>query len=215
MKTRSQQAAIKNKGKATANSPSPTYNQEPAMIAEVDALQKEKEIDTHIALISFLFKKIYKPINNNLRTSSNTNRANHDNTLRINRGTRYDNQRAVKVVEAKENVGTQELEAHYMYTAKAQEVTPDDADNSRPIFNAKPLQNLVEIILIIIDSGCSKHMMGNLKLLRNVTTKRVYYIEGLNHNLFFVGQFYHADLEVAFWKSTCYVRDLKGNDLLT
>ncbi|GJR59332.1 retrovirus-related pol polyprotein from transposon TNT 1-94 [Tanacetum coccineum] len=24
-----------------------------------------------------------------------------------------------------------------------------------------------------------------------------------------------ADLEVAFWKSTCYVRDLKGNDLLT
>nr|GFD18119.1 retrovirus-related Pol polyprotein from transposon TNT 1-94 [Tanacetum cinerariifolium] len=24
-----------------------------------------------------------------------------------------------------------------------------------------------------------------------------------------------ADLEVAFWKSTCYIRDLKGNDLLT
>ncbi|GJW61364.1 retrovirus-related pol polyprotein from transposon TNT 1-94 [Tanacetum coccineum] len=39
--------------------------------------------------------------------------------------------------------------------------------------------------------------------------------KGLNHNLFSVGQFCDADLEVAFRKSTCYVRDLKGNDLLT
>nr|GFB29820.1 putative ribonuclease H-like domain-containing protein [Tanacetum cinerariifolium] len=48
-----------------------------------------------------------------------------------------------------------------------------------------------------------------------VTIKRVYYVEGLNHNLFFVGQFCDADLEVAFRKSTCYIRDLKRNDLLT
>ncbi|GKE62019.1 hypothetical protein Tco_1512386, partial [Tanacetum coccineum] len=34
----------------------------------------------------------------------------------------------------------QELEAHYMYMAQIQEVTPDDADNSRPIFDAEPLQ---------------------------------------------------------------------------
>nr|GEY29618.1 integrase, catalytic region, zinc finger, CCHC-type, peptidase aspartic, catalytic [Tanacetum cinerariifolium] len=50
---------------------------------------------------------------------------------------------------------------------------------------------------------------------RAVTIKRVYYIEGLNHNLFSVGQFCDADLEVAFRKSTCYTPDLKGNDLLT
>nr|GEZ68200.1 hypothetical protein [Tanacetum cinerariifolium] len=104
--------------------------------------------------------------------------------------------------------------------------------------------NLVEIVLFIIDSRYSKHMTGNLKLLINfvekflgmvkfrndqfapilgygdlvqgaVTIKRVYYVEGLNHNLFFVGQFCDADLEVAFRKSTCYIRDLKGNDLLT
>ncbi|GKB18211.1 hypothetical protein Tco_0852134 [Tanacetum coccineum] len=48
----------------------------------------------------------------------------------------------------------------------------------------------------------------------NVTIKRVYYVEGLNHNLFSVGQFCDADLEVAFRKSTCFVRDLQGNDLL-
>ncbi|GJR33872.1 putative reverse transcriptase domain-containing protein [Tanacetum coccineum] len=68
---------------------------------------EEKEIDKLIALISLSFKKIYKPTNNNLITSSNTSRANQDNTPRINKGTRYDNQRAFNVVEAKENVGTQ------------------------------------------------------------------------------------------------------------
>nr|GEZ69746.1 hypothetical protein [Tanacetum cinerariifolium] len=74
-----------------------------------------------------------------------------------------------------------------------------------------PLGTLVEIVLFIVDSGCSKHMTGNLKLLINFVEKFL----GLNHNLFSVGQFCDADLEVAFWKSTCYIRDLKGNDLLT
>ncbi|GJR45324.1 retrovirus-related pol polyprotein from transposon TNT 1-94 [Tanacetum coccineum] len=49
----------------------------------------------------------------------------------------------------------------------------------------------------------------------NVMIKMVYYIEGLNHNLFSVGQFCAADFEVAFRKSTCFVRDLQRNDLLT
>ncbi|GJS42486.1 uncharacterized mitochondrial protein-like protein [Tanacetum coccineum] len=50
--------------------------------------------------------KIYKPTNNNLRTSSNTSRANQDNSPRINRGTGYDNQKAVNVDGARENIGT-------------------------------------------------------------------------------------------------------------
>nr|GFA71508.1 Gag-Pol polyprotein [Tanacetum cinerariifolium] len=49
----------------------------------------------------------------------------------------------------------------------------------------------------------------------NIMINRVYYVKGLNHNLFSVGQFCDADLEVAFWISTCFVRDLYGNDLLT
>nr|GEY80974.1 copia protein [Tanacetum cinerariifolium] len=90
---------------------------------------------------------------------------------------------------------------------------------------------LVEIVPFIVDSGFSKHMTGNLKLLINfvemflgtvifgndqitpilgyedlvqaaITIKRVYYVEGLNHNLFSVGQFCDADLEVAFRKYT-------------
>ncbi|GJW10415.1 integrase, catalytic region, zinc finger, CCHC-type containing protein [Tanacetum coccineum] len=48
----------------------------------------------------------------------------------------------------------------------------------------------------------------------NVTISQVYYVEGLGHNLFSVGQFCDSDLEVAFRKHTCFVRDLEGVDLL-
>ncbi|GJV98511.1 retrovirus-related pol polyprotein from transposon TNT 1-94 [Tanacetum coccineum] len=97
---------------------------------------------------------------------------------------------------------------------------------------------------IHFDYGCTKHMTSKLTLLcnfvekylgtvrfgndqfalilgyrdlvqENITINRVYYIKGLNHNLFSVGQFCDADLEVAFRKSMCFVRDLQGNDLLT
>nr|GEZ67734.1 hypothetical protein [Tanacetum cinerariifolium] len=37
----------------------------------------------------------------------------------------------------------QELEAHYMYMAQIQEDTPDAADNSRPIFDTKTLQKVL------------------------------------------------------------------------
>nr|GEU35366.1 hypothetical protein [Tanacetum cinerariifolium] len=52
-----------------------------------DEISKDKKIDKLMALISLSFKKIYKPTNNNLRTSSTTSRANQDNSLRINKGT--------------------------------------------------------------------------------------------------------------------------------
>ncbi|GKB62936.1 hypothetical protein Tco_0919122 [Tanacetum coccineum] len=401
--------------------------------------QRKKEIDKLMALISLSFMKIYKPTNNNLRTSSNTSRAHQDNTPRINRGTRYDNQkRAVNVAGDRENVGTQvvrqsgiqcynlqeygqiemqskqtggmklidkpkaqELEAQYLnmaqnsigylqmliilrpiydvgrckkvqnyninYNVFANDIEhPEQPESVNDIYldeqgdiniptnsldmsnnrgqadqdedddlarehlkkfqaeldryhdvnyaskmeidcakakgdlmsykmesqkslnehtrkindlnqtisemkkelvahqetisimsqekkalnkfyktrEDKEIEKFVEIILFIVDSGCSKHMTGNLKLLTNfvekflgtvkfrndqiapilgyrdlvqgtITIKRVYYVEGLNHNLFSVDQFCNADMEVAFWKSTYYIRDLKGNDLLT
>nr|GFA80213.1 integrase, catalytic region, zinc finger, CCHC-type, peptidase aspartic, catalytic [Tanacetum cinerariifolium] len=102
----------------------------------------------------------------------------------------------------------------------------------------------VNICLWIIDSGCSKHMMGNRALLTNfmekflgtvrfgnndfavidgygdviigsMTLKKVYYVEGLGHNLFSVGQFCDKGLEVSFRKSICFVRNEDGVDLLT
>ncbi|GKD29144.1 hypothetical protein Tco_1239922 [Tanacetum coccineum] len=98
-------------------------------------------------------------------------------------------------------------------------------------------KKILQIILFIVDYGCRKHMTRNLKLLcnfvekymgtvwfgndqfaqiigygdlvqGNIMIKRVYYVEGLDHNLFSVGQLCDANLEVAFRKSTCFVRDL-------
>nr|GFC41005.1 hypothetical protein [Tanacetum cinerariifolium] len=153
---------------------------------------------------------IYKPTNNNLRTSSNTSRANQDNSPSINRSVGYENQRIGNVAGARETVGStvvqksriqcynckefghvakkcqkpkrakdatyhrekmmlykqeeagiqlnaeqaewrddtdddeledQELEAHYMYMAQLQEVSPDASD-SGPIFDDEPLQKV-------------------------------------------------------------------------
>ncbi|GJV92978.1 hypothetical protein Tco_1540791 [Tanacetum coccineum] len=87
-----------------------------------------------MALISLSFKKIYKPTNNNLRTSSNTSRANQDNSPRINR---------VELVI--DNKGRQCCWAGkitlYVH-GKLQEVTPDQVDNSGPIFDDEPMHKV-------------------------------------------------------------------------
>nr|GEX52548.1 retrovirus-related Pol polyprotein from transposon TNT 1-94 [Tanacetum cinerariifolium] len=109
----------------------------------------------------------------------------------------------------------------------------------------KPVVTLVvQIILWYLDSDCSKHMTGDRSQLvnfvqkflgtvkfgndhvakimgygdsqiGNVTISRVYYMEGLSHNLFSVGQFCDSDLEVAFRQHTCFICNLDGVDLLT
>nr|GEW64313.1 uncharacterized mitochondrial protein AtMg00810-like [Tanacetum cinerariifolium] len=48
----------------------------------------------------------------------------------------------------------------------------------------------------------------------NILITRVYIVEGLGHNLFSVGQFYDSDLEVAFRRNACFVRNLDEVDLL-
>nr|GEV31253.1 integrase, catalytic region, zinc finger, CCHC-type, peptidase aspartic, catalytic [Tanacetum cinerariifolium] len=102
---------------------------------------------------------------------------------------------------------------------------------------------VVQIVLWYLDSGCSKHMTGDRSRLMNFMKKfirtirfgnghfgaiigygdyvigdsvisRVYYVEGLGNNLFSVRQFCDSDLEVAFRKHSCYVRDTDGVELI-
>ncbi|GJV40454.1 retrovirus-related pol polyprotein from transposon TNT 1-94 [Tanacetum coccineum] len=57
--------------------------------------------------------------------------------------------------------------------------------------------------------GYSDYQLGN------VIISRVYYVEGLGHNLFSIVQFFDEDLEVAFRKNTCFICNLEGVDLLS
>ncbi|GJX26918.1 putative ribonuclease H-like domain-containing protein [Tanacetum coccineum] len=95
-------------------------------------------------------------------------------------------------------------------------------------------RTVVQIVLWYLDSGYSKHITGDRSRLKNFVKKfigtvrfgndhfgaimgygdyvigesvisSVYYVEGLGHNLFSVGQFCNSDLEVAFRKHSCYV----------
>ncbi|GJW42626.1 putative ribonuclease H-like domain-containing protein [Tanacetum coccineum] len=105
-------------------------------------------------------------------------------------------------------------------------------------------RKVVQIVLWYLNSSCSKHMIGDGSQLTNfvnkflgtvkfgnnhvekilgygdyqiwsVTISRVYYVEGLGHNLFSVGKFCYSNLEVAFRQHTCFIRNLEGVDLLT
>ncbi|GKC72692.1 retrovirus-related pol polyprotein from transposon TNT 1-94, partial [Tanacetum coccineum] len=106
------------------------------------------------------------------------------------------------------------------------------------------IKQVVQIVLWYLDSRCLKHLTGNRSQLINFVSKflgtvrfendqiariirygdyqlgnviisRVYYVEGLGHNLFSIGQFCDADLEVAFQKNTCFICNLEGVDLLS
>ncbi|GKB51221.1 retrovirus-related pol polyprotein from transposon TNT 1-94 [Tanacetum coccineum] len=97
----------------------------------------------------------------------------------------------------------------------------------------------IQIFLWIVDSRRSKQMTRNLKLLRNFIEKsmgtvrfgndnfatitgygdyvqgnlticHIYYVKGLGHNLFSVGQFCDGDLDVAFHSNTCFIWNLIG-----
>ncbi|GJS74098.1 retrovirus-related pol polyprotein from transposon TNT 1-94 [Tanacetum coccineum] len=73
-----------------------------------------------------------------------------------------------------------------------------------------------EVVQIVLWNDQIAKIMGYGDYqLGNVIISRVYYIERLGHNLFFVGQFCDADLEVAFQKNTCFIRNLEGVDLLS
>ncbi|GJT97584.1 retrovirus-related pol polyprotein from transposon TNT 1-94 [Tanacetum coccineum] len=126
---------------------------------------------------------------------------------------------------------------HSMLNANSEPI----CDNcKKSMFDGVHDKCLLDFVENYLDSGCSKHMTGKRSQLmnfvskflgtvrfrndhiarimgygdyqlRNVTISRVYYVEGLGHNLFSVGQFCYADLEVAFRKNTCFIRNLKAS----
>nr|GEY77651.1 hypothetical protein [Tanacetum cinerariifolium] len=146
--TRTHQAATRNRGKAIVNSPQSIYDQEPSMVDDDDETSKEKEIDKLMALISLSRSRK----STNLPTT--TFELHQIQVMQI----RIILQGFIKMLGMKvkgvvmllgpvadwkndtdDESDDQELEAHYMYMAKIQEVSPDAVD-SGPIFDTKPEQ---------------------------------------------------------------------------
>nr|GEY15568.1 hypothetical protein [Tanacetum cinerariifolium] len=128
--------------------------------SDPEQAQRDKDMQKNLALVTKYFKKIYKPTNNNLRTSSNSRNKNVDTTPRYkndDHSGQFGNHRTVNVAGAREKnaesrkglrtpqqydwladtdeeVDEQELEAHYSYIAKIQEVpTADSGTDSEPL----------------------------------------------------------------------------------
>ncbi|GKC28119.1 hypothetical protein Tco_1035413 [Tanacetum coccineum] len=136
-------------------------------------------------------------------------------------------------------VVAQESVVTKVYTRRPK-IPKSNGSSSKP----KIAKSVVQTVLWYLDPGCSKHMTGDRSQLTNfvhkflgtvkfgndqitkimgygdyqignITISRVYYVEGLGHNLFSIGQFCDSDLEVVFRKQTCFVHNLEGVDLLS
>ncbi|GJX98365.1 retrovirus-related pol polyprotein from transposon TNT 1-94 [Tanacetum coccineum] len=94
---------------------------------------------------------------------------------------------------------------------KAKIIESKIANNSEPNrlwgSNATDVPSSSSLVNDRLSRLFSKHMTRNRSQLMN-------FVEGLGHNLFYVGQFCDVDLEVAFWKNTCFIWNLEGVDLL-
>ncbi|GKE98575.1 hypothetical protein Tco_0021926, partial [Tanacetum coccineum] len=161
-------ATTRHKGKEIAKPITPPSESASDEESDPKQAQKDKEMQKNLALIAKYFKKLYKPTNNNLRTSSNTRNKYVDTTQRYkndNQTRQFGNQRIVNVAGARDTTGgqvvqqsgihcfnckefeqsdwladtdeeidEQELEAHYSYMAKIQEVpTADSGTDSEPL----------------------------------------------------------------------------------
>ncbi|GJY04315.1 hypothetical protein Tco_0370255 [Tanacetum coccineum] len=112
-------ASTKFKGKEIAKpitSPSESAFEEDS---DPEQAQKDKDMQKNLALIAKYFKKLYKPTNNNLKTSSNSRNKNVDTSRRYkndNQTGQFGNQRTVTVAKARETVGSQETKRVKDYT---------------------------------------------------------------------------------------------------
>ncbi|GKF35743.1 hypothetical protein Tco_0112501, partial [Tanacetum coccineum] len=155
--TRSQQST-RNRGKAIVTSSPPTYDPEPATVTEDEEMSKGKEIDKLVALISLSINggtgyDNQRAVNlagareNECQKSKRVKDATYhkekmllckqeENRVQLNA------EQADWKDDTDDEFDDQELEAHYMYMAQIQEVTPDPVDNFGPIFDDEPIDKV-------------------------------------------------------------------------
>ncbi|GJW78169.1 hypothetical protein Tco_0139851 [Tanacetum coccineum] len=114
--------------------------------------QRDKDMQKNLALLAKYFKRLYKPTNNNLRTSSNSRNKTEDTTPRrsqsnvkdysyhkekmmmckqAEQGVPLQAEQADWLADTDEEIDEQELEAHYSFMAKIQEVLPEESSSTK------------------------------------------------------------------------------------
>nr|GEV17562.1 hypothetical protein [Tanacetum cinerariifolium] len=139
--TRLQQAATRNRGKTIINSPLPIYDQKTSMVAKDEEMSNDKEIDKLMDLISpsHVARECQK-------AKQVEDAAYHRETMLLCKQEEARIQLNAEQADWRDGTNDesedQELEAYCMYTAQIQEVTPDAANDSGPIFDSEPLQKV-------------------------------------------------------------------------
>ncbi|GJS46308.1 hypothetical protein Tco_0596429, partial [Tanacetum coccineum] len=103
-------ASTRHKGKEVAKPITPQSESVSEEDSDPEQAQRDKEMQKNLALLAKYFKKLYKPTNNNLRTSSNSRNKTEDTTPRYNndnQSRQFGNQRTMTVAGARETVGSQ------------------------------------------------------------------------------------------------------------
>ncbi|GJS71711.1 retrovirus-related pol polyprotein from transposon TNT 1-94 [Tanacetum coccineum] len=104
-----QSASTRHKGKEVAKPITPQSESVSEEDSDPEQAQRDKEMQKNLALLAKYFKKLYKPTNNNLRTSSNSRNKTEDTTPRYNNDNQsgqFGNQRTMTVAGTRETVGS-------------------------------------------------------------------------------------------------------------
>nr|GEZ52188.1 hypothetical protein [Tanacetum cinerariifolium] len=160
----SQQAATRNRGKAIINSPPPIYDQEPTMVAKddeigtgydnqriVNVVGAKENVGTPVVqkygIQCYNCKEYGRVARECQKLKWENNAAYHKEKMLLCKQEEARFQLNVEQADWRDDTDDepedQELEAHYMYMEKLQEVTLDAADNSGPIFDTEPLQKVL------------------------------------------------------------------------
>nr|GEY60323.1 hypothetical protein [Tanacetum cinerariifolium] len=137
--------STRHKGKEIAKPITPPSETASEEDSDPKQAQRDKDMQNNLSLIAKYFKKIYKPTYNNLRTSLNSRNKNVDTTPRLGFSAltagnldilprNVESKKGLRTSHMDEEVDEQELEAHYSYMAKIQEVpTADSGTDSEPV----------------------------------------------------------------------------------
>ncbi|GJZ40617.1 retrovirus-related pol polyprotein from transposon TNT 1-94 [Tanacetum coccineum] len=171
---------------------------------------EEMDLKWQVAMISMRMKKFYKKTGRKLQFD-----VNEPTMVDGSRTGKKEDSKALVTIDGEGVDWTNHLEEDEDYALMA--CNSSESDTEREQLSDASIEikaysqglKKVEAQLVAHQQGYGDYQLGN------VTISRVYYSEGLGHNLFSVGQFCDADLEVVFQKNTCFIRNLEGVNLLS